>query len=177
MSSPPREEGDRGDRISASARVRPPETGRAERALGAGFVAALILGIGALWTPSGSVVVCPLLLLTGLPCPTCGITRSVSATLHGQLSEALRFHPLGPVVVLLAVVVLASSLAQLARRPWLDRLTPWGYRVFFVLLGFEILFVWPFHLRDRLAAGWAAAWEQGMLSRLFHMLLELFHAF
>ncbi len=156
--------------------VRPPETGKAERALGAGFVAALVLVIGALWRPSGSVVVCPLLLLTGLPCPTCGITRAVSATLHGRWAEAMAFHPLGPVVVLLAALVLVASLAQLLRRPWLDRLTPYGYRVFFLLLAFEILFVWPFHLRDQLAAGFPAAWSQGWIARSFHLLSDFWYA-
>ena len=38
---------------------------------------------------------CPLKTLTGgLPCPTCGVTRSVSALLHGNVPLAIRYHPL-----------------------------------------------------------------------------------
>ncbi|MCZ6792679.1 MAG: DUF2752 domain-containing protein [Planctomycetota bacterium] len=32
---------------------------------------------------------------TGLPCPTCGYTRSVQQIVDGNLLESLRFHPLG----------------------------------------------------------------------------------
>ena len=34
-----------------------------------------------------------------MPCPTCGLTRSWSAALHGRLVESVRFHPLGPLTL------------------------------------------------------------------------------
>lgn len=42
---------------------------------------------------------CPLRALTGLPCPTCYLTRSALATLHGDLGEALELHWFGPPLV------------------------------------------------------------------------------
>ena len=49
--------------------------------------------------------VCPFKLLTGLPCPGCGMTRSVVTLLHGDLGASLYYHPLGFVIVGLAVAL------------------------------------------------------------------------
>lgn len=32
--------------------------------------------------------------LTGIPCPTCGVGRSLHALLHGDIASSLRYHPL-----------------------------------------------------------------------------------
>ena len=53
---------------------------------------------------------CPLRTLTGVPCPLCGMTTSVEATVHGHLGAALQANPAGPFVVL-------AALALLVRRP------------------------------------------------------------
>ncbi len=37
--------------------------------------------------------------ITRRPCPGCGLTRATLALLHGHLDEAMRFHPLAPVLV------------------------------------------------------------------------------
>ena len=39
------------------------------------------------------VPVCPLLLITGRPCPLCGSTRMIGALLHGELSLELKALP------------------------------------------------------------------------------------
>jgi len=41
--------------------------------------------------------VCGLRARYGLPCPTCGLTRSVILTLHGELTRAWMVNPSGPV--------------------------------------------------------------------------------
>ena len=54
--------------------------------------------------------------MTGIPCPGCGLTRSVLALLHGHLRESLLLHPLGPVLFLgLATALLAAVLPQAIR--------------------------------------------------------------
>jgi disulfide bond formation protein DsbB len=63
----------------------------------------------------------------GVPCPTCGMTRSVVLTLHGQLGTALRINPAGPLWVLAAIAV-SGGLIVLEWRPeettrrWVRRL-------------------------------------------------------
>ena len=42
---------------------------------------------------------CPWRALTGVPCPTCFLTRSALATLKGDLGEALELHLFGPPLV------------------------------------------------------------------------------
>ncbi|MDE3033986.1 MAG: DUF2752 domain-containing protein [Acidobacteriota bacterium] len=44
---------------------------------------------------------------TGLPCPTCGMTRSWSALLRGQMSLSIHYHALGAASLLAGVSWLA----------------------------------------------------------------------
>jgi hypothetical protein len=62
--------------------------------------------------------VCSIRQQFGIPCPSCGLTRSVLLTLHGHLGAALEVNPGGPLVVL-GVALLAALLFALAlpRRP------------------------------------------------------------
>jgi hypothetical protein len=66
--------------------------------------------------------------VTGLPCPGCGMTRSLASISHLHLGEAVRYHPFGLVLYPLLVVLTAASLAGEARRArlraWLGR-HPW----------------------------------------------------
>jgi hypothetical protein len=50
-------------------------------------------------TLTHSVWTCPILRLTGHPCPACGLTRAVVAALHGDLAASWQAHPFGPLVV------------------------------------------------------------------------------
>jgi hypothetical protein len=34
----------------------------------------------------------------GLPCPGCGLTRSGSSLIHGNIAQAIRYHPFGLIV-------------------------------------------------------------------------------
>lgn len=68
-------------------------------------VSLAVVVLAALLTPSYEAVslfgheiptLCGFRLLTGWPCPGCGLTRSFTFTAHGQLREAFAIHPLGP---------------------------------------------------------------------------------
>ena len=50
---------------------------------------------------------CPLRMLTGVPCPMCGMTTSVEATVHLDFRAALAANPAGIALVVVAIVLLA----------------------------------------------------------------------
>ncbi len=88
-----------------------------ERKLGLAMAGGGVLYFALAWG-GWDVMPCPLLKLTGLPCPGCGMTRSCLALLRGNWAAAWRFNPFGPVfAVFWAVVVTGLVMPQ----PWRDR--------------------------------------------------------
>jgi hypothetical protein len=71
---------------------------------------------------------CPLRTLTGIPCPFCGMTRGVTALVHGHLSAAFGFNPGAFLVVAAAIVLLVAWRWQRVRIP------VWAVFLFFALL-------------------------------------------
>ena len=73
---------------------------------------------GALWLkglhPGLPGLSCPLRTLTGVPCPTCFLTRATVAALTGDLSSSLQWHLFGPVVA--GGLILWSAVALRQRR-------------------------------------------------------------
>jgi hypothetical protein len=43
-------------------------------------------------------IICPFLAATGVPCPFCGLTRSLLSLAQGELLRSFSYHPLGPVI-------------------------------------------------------------------------------
>jgi hypothetical protein len=68
---------------------------------------------------------CPFLSVTGLPCVTCGATRSTIAFLHGDFSTALRWNPLAFLAFCgLVAFDLYAALVLVGRMPRL-RIVEW----------------------------------------------------
>lgn len=78
--------------------------------------------------PGPNGLPCPLRALTGVPCPLCGMTTSVTAAVHLDLSASLAANPAGVVAVLAAVVLLV------ARRRREVALPAWGIPVALVAM-------------------------------------------
>ena len=58
---------------------------------------------------------CGVLAWTGLPCPGCGVTTSVTLAARGRLFEALEVQPFGLAVLFAAVLLFAGALRSLWR--------------------------------------------------------------
>ena len=57
---------------------------------------------------------CLLRDLTGIPCPTCGMTRSFMAVARGDLGQAIDYHLFGPALFLLLLVAVLHLSCELA---------------------------------------------------------------
>ncbi len=99
---------------------------RGYRRLSDASTRAAVVGVGALGAAfvlsPGAVedgpVVCPFRLMTGLPCPGCGLTRSWVYVAHGEWSSAWSANPFGYVsMALVAVLVVVVGVALARRTP------------------------------------------------------------
>ena len=72
---------------------------------GIAVLAPTLLRPGAHWP-----VLCPMRLVTGVWCPTCGMTRAVGWLAHGDLHESLRYHPLAPLLLIQGAIAAAFLL-------------------------------------------------------------------
>ena len=97
-----------------------PETKVGGQLIAAGLCGAT-LGAAGLGAVSGATldeapVLCPFRLATGVPCPFCGLTRSLVAAGGGHWETSLELSPLGPAVLILAAPVLVWISVATARQ-------------------------------------------------------------
>jgi hypothetical protein len=112
---------------SADPQSRSPSSGDEVNTGALAAVAAAALSIAAVASPDtieDGPVLCPFRLMTGLPCPGCGLTRSWVYLVHGQWGDAFGANPFGFVTAAAAVALIASVLFAVARPRPLPSLTP-----------------------------------------------------
>lgn len=68
-------------------------------------------------------VLCPFRLVSGLPCPGCGMTRAFSLLWQGRVLESLSFHALAPLAFAVFCLLPLAYAAERWTGPW-DRLPP-----------------------------------------------------
>ena len=80
---------------------------------------------GYLWLKGGHPALpgwpCPLRALTGVPCPTCFLTRATELALRGDLEASLQQHAFGP---LAAAALVGWSVLAIRRGRLLPRRLP-----------------------------------------------------
>lgn len=77
---------------------------RAVRWGAAGGIAAALTALF-IWPPESLIpVTCTFRELTGLSCLTCGMTRSLHALAHGDVSGSVNYHLMGPVLFAAAIL-------------------------------------------------------------------------
>lgn len=96
-------------------------------------------------------VPCGFLRLTGLPCPTCGYTRTFCALSDGRVSEAWVNSPAAVLLyVFLSLLLLWNGMAlvsgrRIERGPWLCP-GPRATRVGWMLCGLLVLMNWVYRI-------------------------------
>jgi hypothetical protein len=116
--------------------LRPLEIDHEALWLMVGGASLCLLGL-ALATPGIQLPRCVFKTLTGLPCPTCGVTRTVIALSRFDVGRAFYLNPLaavacvaGLVYLLYAATVLGLRLPRL--RPRVSEIDAWRLRVLVV---------------------------------------------
>jgi hypothetical protein len=74
-----------------------------------------LLALAAAWVPQVAVYApdCAFKGLTGVPCPTCGTTRSLIQLSHGNIAAAFFMNPIAALCMIAAVLYFIYSLATL----------------------------------------------------------------
>ncbi len=97
---------------------------------------------------------CGMIVTTGYPCPTCGMTTAFACTVRGRLIAALLAQPTGMLLALATIAVwLAAGYVLVTGRPSplkVPYMTP--YRLFWTLLAL-LLGGWGFKIAYGLATG------------------------
>jgi len=88
------------------------------------------------------VPLCLFKQLTGLPCPGCGMTRSLIHLAHGDVCVALALNPVGLLLFpALAALALAALVPLRLREPaarWIESRSPW-FNIAGICLGIAML--------------------------------------
>ena len=94
-----------------------------EPLLAAGLAGAIGIAFLAPGDGLGTPRLCPFWLLTGIPCPGCGLTRSWILATHGDWGAAFAMHAIGPISFVAAVLALVALVVALVlrRAAWLRR--------------------------------------------------------
>jgi hypothetical protein len=84
---------------------------------------------------------CNFMRLTGLPCPSCGMTTSFALLVHGDLAASLRANAVGTLLALFLLGLIPWSAVSAVRGRWLwvRRLEPWLLRSVIVVAGLALL--------------------------------------
>jgi hypothetical protein len=59
---------------------------------------------------------CPIRHGLGVPCPSCGLSRAITALLQGQWQQALAIHAFAPIVLVILLLLLYLSVAPPPQR-------------------------------------------------------------
>jgi hypothetical protein len=59
--------------------------------------------------------ICIVRKVSGIPCPSCGVTRSITSLLNGNWLESININPLGPVMLFFMTILPAWVLLDLYR--------------------------------------------------------------
>ncbi len=126
-------------------------------------------------TSANSLVLCPLRAVTGIPCPSCGLTRSLAHLERGHWAEALKFHPFSPLIFVLALALFFLLVLELATHkaiifnPLKNRRSV--YLLFAVVVVFQVARTAVFFANG----GWEVFWRENIFARLLALFKTVFY--
>lgn len=112
-------------------------------AIGAAGIAWLLLSVNWLRSSGEGATLCLIKRCTGVPCPSCGSTRSVMEIFHGNFLNATLTNPLGWILIVMIIVFPVWILTDAVKRKpqlyqttqrFLEKLREPRVALFFILL-------------------------------------------
>ena len=86
---------------------------------------------------------CPLKMLTGFPCPSCGITKSMVYLYEGDLQKSLYFHLLGPMLIVFCVgIIVVLAAKRVTKKEFFSKVLftkKLGYRLAVILAIYHLI--------------------------------------
>lgn len=90
---------------------------------------------------------CSLMTVTGIPCPTCGMTTSFSLAAHGHLWDAIVNQPAGGLLAIITAAIAIISLYSLITGVALTPIGAWVWRPRRVIvMGAFMLLAWAYKI-------------------------------
>ena len=126
-------------------------------------------------TSPNSPVLCPLRAVTGIPCPSCGLTRALAHLERGHVAEALRFHPFVPLVFAAALVLIALLLVELATHRAIIVNPLKSRRSIYILFAVVVVFQVGRTVIFFAHGGWTVFWHENLIARLWGLVQTVFY--
>ena len=126
-------------------------------------------------TSPQALVLCPLRAVTGIPCPSCGLTRALAHLERGHLAQALKFHPFSPLILILALALFILLLLELATHKSIIRNPLKSRRNIYFLFAFVVIFQVARTVIFFLNGGWVVFWHENIFARLLVLAKMVFY--
>ena len=121
-----------------------------------------------------ALVLCPLRAVTGIPCPSCGLTRALAQLERGHLAEALKFHPFSPLILALALALFILLLLELANHKGIIFNPLKNRRTIFILFAVVVVFQVARTMLFFLNGGWTIFWHENIFASLLALVKMVF---
>jgi hypothetical protein len=125
-------------------------------------------------TSPQALVLCPLRAVTGIPCPSCGLTRALAHLERGHWSEALKFHPFSPLILILALALFILLLLELVLHKGIIFNPLKNRRTIFILFAVVVIFQVGRTVIFFLNSGWAVFLHENLVARLLELVKMIF---
>jgi len=104
--------------------------------------------------------------VTGIPCPSCGLTRALAHFERGHWAEAVRFHPFVPLVFLSALALFILLLLELATRKSIIVNPLKSRRSVYILFAVAVIFQVVRTVIFFANGGWIVFWHENIFARI-----------
>jgi hypothetical protein len=126
-------------------------------------------------TSPQALVLCPLRAVTGIPCPSCGLTRALAHLERGHLTQALKFHPFSPLILVLALTFFILLLLELAIHKRIIFNPLKNRRNIYILFAIVVIFQVTRTVIFFADGGWTIFWHENIFAHLLALVKMVFY--